>query len=295
MDRLSQMATFVKAVELGSFSAAADELKLSPQLVGKQVKLLEEHLGVSLLSRTTRRQSVTDFGRAFYQRAKLILADMEAAENLAAVTRGVPSGRLRINAPVTFGMRSLSPRLLEYMVRYPQVAVDLALDNDMVDLVDGGYDAVFRIGELPDSGLKAIPLAPYRLVLCAAPSYLGRRPALTSPWDLQQHECLGFAFADGRSHWSFEGPEGLIDVPITSRLTINQGDPLLAAAIAGLGVVLQPQELVRDALRDGTLLALLPQYQAPASPMHLLYAPDRQLTPKLRSFLDFATAAFREY
>ncbi|WP_416424955.1 LysR family transcriptional regulator [Pseudomonas sp. App30] len=295
MDRLTQMATFVKAVELGSFSAAADELKLSPQLVGKQVKLLEEHLGVSLLSRTTRRQSVTDFGRAFYQRAKLILADMEAAENLAAVTRGVPSGRLRINAPVTFGMRSLSPRLLEYMVRYPQVAVDLALDNDMVDLVDGGYDAVFRIGELPDSGLKAIPLAPYRLVLCAAPSYLGRRPALTSPWDLQQHECLGFAFADGRSHWSFEGPEGLIDVPITSRLTINQGDPLLAAAIAGLGVVLQPQELVRDALRDGTLLALLPQYQAPASPMHLLYAPDRQLTPKLRSFLDFATAAFREY
>lgn len=295
MDRLTQMATFVKAVELGSFSAAADELKLSPQLVGKQVKLLEEHLGVSLLSRTTRRQSVTDFGRAFYQRAKLILADMEAAENLAAVTRGVPSGRLRINAPVTFGMRSLSPRLLEYMVRYPQVAVDLALDNDMVDLVDGGYDAVFRIGELPDSGLKGIPLAPYRLVLCAAPSYLGRRPALTSPWDLQQHECLGFAFADGRSHWSFEGPEGLIDVPITSRLTINQGDPLLAAAIAGLGVVLQPQELVRDALRDGTLLALLPQYQAPASPMHLLYAPDRQLTPKLRSFLDFATAAFREY
>ena len=115
MDRLSQMATFVKAVELGSFSAAADDLNLSPQLVGKQVKMLEQHLGVSLLHRTTRRQSLTDFGRAFYQRAKMILADMQAVESLAAATRGTPSGRLRINAPVTFGIRVLSPRLLEYL------------------------------------------------------------------------------------------------------------------------------------------------------------------------------------
>ncbi|MFJ4145231.1 LysR family transcriptional regulator [Pseudomonas sp. NPDC089734] len=294
MDRLTQMATFVKAVELGSFSAAADDLNLSSQLVGKHVKLLEQHLGLSLLNRTTRRQSLTDFGRAFYQRAKMILADMEAAESLAAVTRGVPSGRLRVNAPVTFGMHTLSPRLLEYMVKYPQVSVELILANELVDLVDDGYDVVFRIGELPDSGLKAIPLAPYQLVLCAAPSYLARRPPITDPWDLQQHECLGFAFSDGRSHWSFDGPEGRIDVPITSRLTINQGDPLLAAAVAGLGVVLQPQELVRDALRNGTLVKLLPQYVVPASPMNVLYAPDRRLTPKLRSFLDFVIASFAD-
>ena len=292
MDRLEQMATFVRAVELGSFSAAADDLKLSAQLVGKQVKMLEQHLGVSLLHRTTRRQSLTDFGRAFYQRAKLILADMQAAENLAAETRGTPSGRLRINAPVTFGIRTLSPRLLEYMVRYPQVSVDLTLSNELVDVVNDGYDVVFRIGELASSGLKALPLVPYQLVLCAAPSYLSRRPPITSPWDLQQQECLGFSFSDGRSHWSFNGPEGRIDVPITSRLTINQGDPLLAAAVAGLGVVLQPIELVRDALRDGTLVRLLPQYPVPASPMSMLYTPDQRMTPKLRSFLDFAAEAF---
>ncbi|MEG0677419.1 MAG: LysR family transcriptional regulator [Comamonas sp.] len=292
MDRLTQMATFVKTVELGSFSAAADDLNLSPQLVGKQVKMLEQHLGVSLLNRTTRRQSLTDFGSAFYQRAKMILADMQAAENLAAVTRGTPTGRLRINAPVTFGMRTLSPRLLEYMVKYPQVSVDLTLSNEMVDLVDDGYDVVFRIGELADSGLKAIALAPYRMVLCASPSYLARRPPLTSPWDLQQHECLGFSFSDGRSHWSFDGPDGRVDVPITSRLTINQGDPLLAAAVAGLGVMMQPIELVKDALRDGTLVSLLAQYSVPVSPMHNLYAPDRRLTPKLRSFLDFSIEAF---
>lgn len=292
MDRLEQMTCFVRAVELGSFSAAAEDLQLSSQLLGKQVKLLEQHLGLSLLNRTTRRQSLTDFGQAFYQRAKLILADMEAAENLAAVTRGTPSGRLRINAPVTFGIRTLSPRLLEYMVRYPQVSVDLTLSNELVDLVNDGYDVVFRIGELADSGLKAVPLTSYRLVLCAAPAYLARRPAIRTPEELSQHECLGFTFSDGRSSWTFDGPDGRIEVPITSRLTINQGDPLLAAAVAGLGVVLQPQELVGDALRNGTLVQLLPQYQVPTSPMHMLYAPDRRLTPKLRSFLDFTIAAF---
>ncbi|NWD66641.1 LysR family transcriptional regulator [Pseudomonas gingeri] len=291
MDRLTQMATFVKAVDLGSFSAAADDLNLSPQLVGKHVKMLEQHLGVSLLNRTTRRQSLTDFGQAFYQRAKMILADVQAAENLAAVTRGTPSGRLRINAPVTFGICLLAPRLLEYMVKYPQVSVDLTLSNELVDIVDDGYDVVFRIGELASSGLKALPLPPYELVLCAAPAYLARRPPIASPWDLQQQECLGFSFSDGRSHWSFNGPEGRIDVPITSRLTINQGDPLLAAAVAGLGVVLQPSELVSNALRDGTLMRLLPQFPVPTTPMNMLYAADRRMTPKLRSFLDFASEA----
>ena len=292
MDRLTLMATFVKAVELGSFSAVADELNLSPQMVGKQVKMLEQHLGVSLLNRTTRKQSLTDFGRTFYQRAKLILADMDAAEEMAAVTRGVPSGRLRINAPVTFGVSSLSPKLLEYMVRYPQVSVDLTLSNELVDLVDGRYDAVFRIGELADCGLKALPLMPYQMVLCAAPSYLARRPPITTPWDLQEHECLAFAYSDGRSHLRFEGPEGCIDVPIKSRLTINQGDPLLSGAVAGLGVVMLPLELVKDSLRSGTLVSLLPQYKVPVSPMNLLYAPDPRLTPKLRSFIDFVRVAF---
>ncbi|MFJ4192648.1 LysR family transcriptional regulator [Pseudomonas sp. NPDC089534] len=292
MDRLTLMATFVRSVELGSFSAVADELRLSPQLVGKQVKMLEQHLGVSLLNRTTRKQSLTDFGRTFYERAKLILADVDAAEEMAAVTRGVPSGRLRINAPVTFGVSTLSPRLLEYMVRYPQVSVDLTLSNELVDLVEGGYDAVFRIGELADSGMKALPLKPYRMVLCAAPAYLARRPAINTPQDLQAHECLAFAYSDGRSHFRLEGPEGVVDVPIKSRLTINQGDPLLAAAVAGLGVVMLPLELVRDALRAGTLVSVLAQYKVPVSPMNLLYAPDRRLTPKLQSFMDFVRAAF---
>jgi DNA-binding transcriptional LysR family regulator len=292
MDRLTAMATFVKAVELGSLSAAAEALQISSQLVGKQVKVLEHHLGVRLLHRTTRKQSLTDFGRTFYGRAKTILAEVEAAESMAAETRAVPSGRLRINASVTFGVRTLSPRLLEYMARYPEVQVDLTLSNRVVDLVEEGYDAVFRIGDLPDSGLIARSLGIYPLVLCAAPTYLARCPPLLTPWDLQQHACLGFAYSDGRAEWAFDGPEGRIVVPITSRLRVNQSDPLLGAALAGLGVMLQPLELVREALREGALVRLLPGYQTTSPPISLLYAPDRRMTPKLRSFLDFCIDTF---
>ncbi|KQV89788.1 LysR family transcriptional regulator [Rhizobacter sp. Root1221] len=292
MDHLTNMATFVKVVELGSFSAAADSLKLSAQLVGKQVNALEQRLGVRLLNRTTRKQSLTDFGRAFLERAKIILAEVETAESMAAETRGIPGGRLRINAPVTFGVRALSPRLLAYMAKYPRVTVDLTLSNRVVDLVEEGYDVVFRIGELSDSGLIARPLGPYQLVLCAAPSYLANRPSISTPWDLQQHECLGFAYSDGRTQWTFEGVDGRIDVQVASRLIVNQSEPLLGAALAGLGVMLQPLELVRDSLRAGTLVGLLPDYKVPTQPLSMLYAPDRRITPKLRSFVDYCVAAF---
>jgi DNA-binding transcriptional LysR family regulator len=288
------MATFVKAVELGSFSAAADALDLSAQLVGKQVRALEQHLGVRLLHRTTRKQSLTDFGRTFFEQAKPILADVAAAESMAAEIRATPRGRLRVNAPVTFGVRTLSPRLLEYMARHPQVMVDLTLSNRIVDLVEEGYDCVFRIGELPDSGLIARPLGIYQLVLCAAPAYLASGPPIHSPWDLQRHECLGFAYSDGRSDWLFEGPEGRVSIPITSRFRVNQSEPLLGAALAGLGVLLQPLELLRDALDTGALVRLLPEYEIPSPPINMLYAPDRRITPKLRSFLDFCVAAFSE-
>lgn len=172
MDRLSGMSIFVKAVELGSFSAAAEALNMSPQLVGKHVQFLEQHLGVRLLHRTTRRQHLTEVGSQFYERSRNILAEVEAAEALAAETRAVPRGKLRVNAPVTFGIHALAPVLPKYLNAHPEVSIDLSLTNRMVDLIDEGYDAVFRIGELADSGLIARRLGPYRLMICAAPSYL---------------------------------------------------------------------------------------------------------------------------
>jgi DNA-binding transcriptional LysR family regulator len=292
MDRLSSMAAFVKAVEMGSFSAAGDALQMSAQLIGKHVHHLEHHLGVRLLNRTTRRQSLTDFGREFYERSKFILAEVESAENLAAHTQALPSGRLRINAPVSFGMQSLAPRLPEFMEANPLVSIELSLANRAIDLIDEGFDVVFRVGQLADSGLVARELAPYKLVLCAAPSYLQGKPAIETPWNLQDHECLGFSHTELRTHWTFNGPEGTVVVPVGSRFMADHGEPLLCAALAGLGILLQPEELVRQSLESGELVSLLPDYPPPSRPLHVLYAPDRRLTPKLRSFLDFAIAAF---
>jgi DNA-binding transcriptional LysR family regulator len=292
MDRITSMVAFVKAVEMGSFSAAGEVLQMSAQLVGKHVNHLEQRLGLRLLNRTTRRQSLTDFGQAFYERCKIILAEVETAESMAAQTHATPSGRLRINAPVSFGMQTLARRLPEFMKANPLVKVELSLANRAVDLIDEGYDVVFRVGQLSDSGLVARPLAPYRLVLCAAPDYLHDKPEITTPWDLQDHECLGFSHTELRTHWTFDGPEGRIMVPVSGRLMVDHGEPLLCAALAGLGVMLQPLELVEPYLQQGKLIALLPDFPVPSRPLHVLYAPDRRLTPKLRSFLDFATMAF---
>ncbi|PPU96494.1 LysR family transcriptional regulator [Xanthomonas populi] len=292
MDRLTSLAVFVKAVDSGSFSAAGAALQMSSQMVGKHVQGLESRLGVRLLTRTTRRQSLTDFGRTFYKRARIILAEVDAAENLAAEARAVPMGKLRINAPVSFGMRTLAVRLPEYMKMHPQVKVDLTLSNRAVDLIDEGYDALFRVGTLSDSGLIARQLAPYRLVLCASPTYLASHAQLSTPWDLQQHDCLGFSHTELRTHWSFEGPAGNVNVPVSSRLMVDHGEPLLCAALSGLGVLLQPLELVSESLVNGRLVELLPDYKVPSRPLHVLYAPDRRVTPKLRSFLNFAVEVF---
>jgi DNA-binding transcriptional LysR family regulator len=292
MDRFTSMQVFVKVVELGSFSAAADALQMSPQFVGKHVQRLEQHLGLQLLQRTTRRQSLTDFGRLYVDRAKAILLELEQAEDLAAQTRAQPMGRLRINAPVSFGMNTLAPLLPRYMKRHPLIEVDLTLSNRSVDLVEDGYDAVFRVGALQDSGLIARALAPYQLVVCASPAYLRKRGKPKSPSDLQAHDCLGFAHTELRTHWTFDGPDGRQVIPVRSRLMTDHGEPLLHAALAGLGIILQPLELVATSLQEGKLIQVLPGYSVPSRPLHLVYAPDRQLTPKLRSFIEFAREAF---
>ncbi|MDT8332872.1 LysR family transcriptional regulator [Roseomonas gilardii] len=286
------MSLFVQAVDHGSFSAAGTVLGLSPQAVGRQIQKLEQHLGVQLLLRTTRRQGLTDFGRSFYERARIILAEVENAESLAAETRQIPIGRLRISAPVSFGMYTLARHLPDYMAAHPGVEVDLTLANRAVDLLDEGFDAVFRVGPLPDSGLVGRALAPHRLVLCAAPAYLADHPPIRHPADLRQHECIRFTHTELRTVWVFEGPDGRVEVPVHGRLLADHGEPLLRAALAGFGVMLQPVELVSDHLSAGTLLRVLPDWNVPPRPMHILYTPHRQPTPKLRSFLDFAVAAF---
>jgi DNA-binding transcriptional LysR family regulator len=293
MDRFSAMSSFVRAVELGSFSRVAEVVGSSPQIIGKHIKGLEQYLGVRLLNRTTRRQSLTEFGRLYYVRARAILTEMDEAEKLAATMQSAPIGRIRINAPVTFGLHSLAPRLPEFLSKHPKIEVDLTLSNNEVDLFKGGFDAVFRVGSLSDSSLMARALAPYKLVACASPAYLAAAAPIRRPMDLSEHQCLSFAHTELRSHWTFDGPEGRTVVPVQSRYLSDHGEALFWAAVAGIGVILQPLDLVRHGLDTGRLVTILPEHRVPSRPMHVLFAPDRQATPKLRSFLDFAVSSFR--
>lgn len=294
MDRLTSMSVFVKAAETGSFAAAGAALGLSSQMVGKHVRLLEQCYGMRLINRTTRRQSLTEAGQAFYERSKSVLAEMDAVDALAANLQAAPRGKLRVNAPVSFGAYSLTPMLGRYLRRYPDVQIDLTLSDRIVDFVDEGYDAVIRVAQLPDSGLIARALAPYRLLPCAAPAYLAERGTPRHPRDLADHECLGFTYwaRPPITEWEFTGPDGRHMVQVNSRLAINNGQALRMAALEGLGIILQPWELLRDDVASGRLVRLLPEYETPARPMHLLFSPDRRPTPKLRSFVDFITETF---
>ncbi|AQH01465.1 LysR family transcriptional regulator [Burkholderia sp. KK1] len=292
MDQLTSMKVFSKTVELGSISRAATALQMSSQLAGKHLQSLEQHLGAKLISRTTRRQHLTDVGASFYDRVKVILAEVDFAESLVAETHRKPQGRLRVSAPVTFGNYALSKRLLTYLRMFPDVSVELSLSNRCVDLVDEGFDIAFRIGELTDSGLVARPLTPYQLKLCAAPAYLASAKQIESPDDLENHSCLGFQHPQLRKHWTFCAPSGAVTVPVSGRLIVDSGEALMAAARAGMGLLLQPVELVEEDLASGRLVEVLPNYPAPSRPMHVLFAPDKQMTPKLRTFVDFSMDAF---
>lgn len=292
MDRLLSIELFVKSVELGSFSAVASSLDISPQLVGKHIRELELYLGVRLLNRTTRTQHLTDFGHSFYERAKVIQAELEAARTQAHNVIATPTGILRISAPVSFGINTLSPLLPKYMKMYPNVKIQMSVSNRMVDVIDEGFDVIFRVGVLPDSGLVARSLAPYKLVLCASPQYLSTHSKIQHPYDLEDHECLAFSYPKLRDQWTFLTASGEINVPISGHLMVDSGEALMAAAIEGAGLIVQPSELVERALAEGMLIEVLPDYPIPNRPMHLLYAPDRGMTPKLRSFIDFSMTNF---
>lgn len=294
MDRLASMTAYVRTVELGSFAAAAATLGVSPQMVAKQVAWLETRLGTRLLNRTTRRQSLTELGRTFYDRCRLVLSDADWADSVADEAKGPPRGRLRVNAPVAFGTGWLLPEITRYLRANPEVEVDLVLNDRFVDLIDDAFEAVFRTGPRGDDGLASVELAPFRLVACAAPSYVSARGMPARPADLAAHECLGHAHwsQPGDHPWRFIGRGGIEVVAVRGRLRATDANAVVMAAIEGFGIAFVPEDLVRQALRDGRLVRILQDHAAPPRPMHLLFRPDRRQTPKLRSFIAAIAAAF---
>jgi len=292
MDRLMSMEVFAQVAEQGSFSAAAAKLGLSATMVGKHIRFLEHRLAARLINRTTRRQSLTEAGAAYLDRCKQLLLDSEEADACVQQLRRTPRGLLRVSCPVTFGTERLVSSLAEYLRQYPDVSIELALSDRAVDLVENGFEAAFLIGKLEDSTLIARPLQPYRTVICASPEYLRRHGVPQSPAALSQHNCLGFMYWDRRDRWRMIGPDTEATVPVRGNLTVNNGQALRQAALAGLGIIMQPEALVADDLQAGRLRKVLPTFTPPPRPMHLVYLPDRQLTPKIRSFVDFMAERF---
>src|SRR5690348_1316812 len=292
MDRLVSMAMFVRVVDKGSLAAAAEEFCTSATMVGKHLRALEEHLGGRLLNRTTRRQSLTDLGREYYDRCKRILADVEAADGIADAMHAAPRGVLRVSAPSSFGNHALIAALPDFFERYPEVAIDLSLDNRIVDLVEERFEVAIRIGALPDSNLVARPLADYRMVVCASPGYLARHGVPERLADLSGHDCLGFSHWKIRDEWHLEGPQGRETVRVRGRFQANSGQALRMAALLGLGIVMQPEVLLAEDLGAGRLVQVLPDYATFARPMHVVYHADRYSNPKLRCFVDFVVERF---
>jgi DNA-binding transcriptional LysR family regulator len=245
-----------------------------------------------MLNRTTRRQSLTEVGRLFYDRSKSILADVDAAESSISALRLTPRGTLRVTAPVSFGTRRLAPALVDYLQLHPDVNVELSLNDRVVDLVEEGFEAAIRIGNLPDSRLVARRLHPYRSVLCASPDYIRRRGQPKVPRDLATHDCLAFTHAGPRGRWRLLRDAVEQAVTFTPRLLANNGEALRQAALNGLGILLQPEVLIAADVSEKRLVRVLPSWSLPSRPMHLLYIRDRQPTPKLQCFIDFIVERF---
>jgi DNA-binding transcriptional LysR family regulator len=291
--QLEAMALFARVVEAGGFTAAARELGLSKGSVSKRVARLEDRLGVRLLNRTTRRLSLSEAGEAFYAGCRRMLSEAEAAELAVTHLASAPRGTLRINAPMSFGQQHLAPALTDFLGRYPELAVDLVLDDREVNLVQDGFDVGVRIKALQDSSLIARRLAPSRALICAAPSYLAAHGAPARPEDLTRHACLLYSYQTDPGIWVLRGPDGERRVRVSGRLRANNGEALREAAIAGFGLVLMPSFIVGAEVRQGRLTPVLRDWTAgSAVAIHAIYPAGRNLSPKVRVFVDFLAERF---
>lgn len=293
LDRLTGLEVFAKVADAGSFSAAGRAMGLSQTMVTKHIAALEKRLGVKLFQRSTRRLSMTEAGRLYLEASERILADMEAADTAVGADRFEARGMLRVNAPVSFGMRQIAPLLPEFAERHPRVTVELDLNNRVVDLIEEGWDLAIRIGRLSDSSLIARRLAVSRTVVCAAPSYLAARGVPRSVSDLAHHNCLGYTLSRQSSfdRWGF-GTRGEISVPISGNLRSNNGEALRSAALAGQGLLKEPSFTVADDLREGRLIALRLDLPTTELDVHAVFSPDRHLPAKVRAFVDFMVGRF---
>jgi DNA-binding transcriptional LysR family regulator len=293
MDRLADVAVFARVVELGSFTRAAEALEVSKAVVSKYVTRLEQRLGARLLQRTTRRLTLTEPGAALYRRSLGALAELAEAENDVAQLTGAPRGVLRVSAPTYFGSVTLAPALKDFRARYPDVALDLDLDDRMVDLVKERFDLAVRIAAMTDSSLVARRLAPCPLAVVGAPGYFARRGVPRAPADLREHECLSYSLSRNPNEWRFRPPRGRwVAVTVRSSLRCNNDFALKQAALDGLGIGMFPSFFVEREIADGRLRQVLADHGTGELSINVVYASKRHLLPKARVFVDFLVERF---
>ncbi len=293
-NRLSEMTAFAAVVEAQGFAAAAGRLGLSKASVSRLVQRLEDRLGVRLLNRTTRRLSLTEAGRGFFEGVQRMLAEAASAEAQVTALAEQPRGTLRLAVPMSFGIRHLGPHLAAFLEAFPGLSLDAVLGDRVVDLVEEGFDVAIRIGTLEDSALVSRRLAGARRAVCAAPAYLARHGAPRQPRDLAQHECVHYSYFRAGRLWRFRHATlGEQAVEIHGRVEMNNGDALVALAVAGHGIVAMPTFIAGQALKAGQLVPLLPGWEEAVEPaIHLVYPARRNLAPKVRAFVDFLTGRF---
>jgi DNA-binding transcriptional LysR family regulator len=287
MDKLKCMEVLVCVVETGNFTLAGTKLGITTVMVGRQIRQLEELLGTRLLKRDTRKQSLTEAGTLFYRSAKDILEHVARAQEAVHDTDTEPRGRLRVAAPISMGSSVIAPLIARYQQRFAQVEIELVLGNGMVDLIEEGVDLAVRVGALPDSGMVARAVRPYQNRICAAPAYLARAGTPLQWSDLKNHRCL--EHRSWRPEWRAQDGS-VLAWPTQQAFSANDGYALRAAALAGAGLILQPEVLLADALRSGDLVVVLDHFAPPPIPVHLLYLQDPYPRRRLASLVDFLMA-----
>ncbi|KQT41733.1 MULTISPECIES: LysR family transcriptional regulator [unclassified Methylophilus] len=290
MDRVESMEVFTRVVELGSFTAAATECRLSPSMISKHINALEKRLGSTLLKRTTRTLKLTEIGSNYYENCKEILKQINEAEAGAEILRGKPRGQLRVSAPIWFGSITLTPLIADFLLEYPEVSIELTLADRFVDIIDEGFDVAIRIGELDDSTYVARKLTEFEVATCASPAYLERYGTPQHPDDLKQFQCLNF------TNWKHDGGWKLLSkhldstLQANSRFDANHAQSLRTAAIKGLGLILSPRLLLDQDIKSGALVEVLQDFKPSPRPVNAIYPKERQTTPKLASFVDYLIA-----
>ncbi len=293
MDRLVAIQAFVHVVESGNFVRAAKRLGTSTSTLSRQVAELEASLGARLLNRTTRKLSLTEGGQAFYERAVQVLADLQEAEALVSAASAAPRGLLRLTCSHAMGVQRVAPAIASFVARYPEVRFEVSVSDRIVDLVEEGFDLAIRIGQVGSEQLVARRLGTMRLLACAAPAYLKARGTPRVPADLAAHAVITYAYSPNPRVWRLVDRTGRQEeVRVGGPLHSNSGDLAVAAAIAGLGIVFEPDFIVAPALAAGSLVRVLPEYKSAPGDIWAIYPSRRHLSAKVRLFVDHFAQQF---